>query len=263
MTRSSSDVPFLPMNRRSFLHVAAGALAAPLVATQASARTAGIENLIPQCPVGFVDRHELMTSTAEDAAPLQRRVIPAEQLRHGDQGLAARGVRIQFGGIRLPEGRLANSLIEIKLDLSMEVPDCETDSIPWHMWSYSNSGVLSASGGVDAFVPLRNDGSLVFDMTVQWGNGPVRTYQAKLTTGRAGGVPKLRPGTYCMAVPDGGHQHRSDWKSARWQDAGNAACAGLYLPTQPETQSTTEVPVSFAHLVFTIDDGSTKTSVSA
>lgn len=263
MTRSGADVQFHPMNRRSFLHVAAGALAAPLVATQASAGTVGVENAVPQCPVGFVASAETSTPPTADGMPLQRRVVPAEQLRHGDRRLAARGVRMQFEGIRLPEGRLADRLRELKLDLSMEVPHCDTDSIPWHLWSYSNSGVLSASGGVDAFVPLRNDGSLVFDMNVQWAGGPMRVYQAKLTTGGTRGVPKLQAGTYCITVPDGERGFPSAWQSTRWHDSGDPARDGLYLPVRPETQSTCKVPVPFAHLVFTIDRGSPEALVNA
>lgn len=263
MTRSSAGKLYHPINRRSFLHVAAGALAAPLVANQASAGTPGIDNAIPQCPVGFVDQHDIVAAAAEDAMPLQHRVIPAEQLRSGDRRLTSKGVRLQFGGIRLPEGHLADRLKEVNLDLSMEVPGCDTDSIPWHLWSYSNRGVLNVSGGVDAFVPLRYDGSLVFDMTVQWANEPVRAYQAKLTAGREGGVPKLRAGTYCMTVPDGSRQHSSDWKSVRWQETGNTARAGLYLPARPETQSTDGVPVPFAHLVFMIAEGSSEAVINA
>lgn len=283
MSQVSSDLQSQAINRRSFLQAAAGALTVPLIGAQASAATSATAistpvAIIPQSPVGYVKREDLATAVADYGAPRQHSVIPAEHIRRGDERLTAQPIRLQIAGIRLPEiagiklpeisgiglpeGHVERHLRSLTLSLSMEVPGCDTDSIPWHLWSYSNQGVLNVSGGVDAYVPVRNDGTLLFDMKVQWGNESARAYQAKLTTGHERGVAKLHAGTYCIAVPDG-RRFPSAWHSARWQDNEDEARSGLCAKAYPESQSTSEVPAPFAHLVFTIDHGPLKAESNA
>lgn len=253
-----------PISRRSFLHVSTGALATQWIVAKSFAETratptSAIAATVPQCPVGLVDRsHENMTSLGADSVAPQRRIIPAERLRSGDPRLASQGIRLQCAGIRLPEGRVSRQLRSLTLDLAMEVPGTASGTVPWKLWSYSNQRIKYVSGNVDVYVPLRGDGSLVFDMTVQWGAEPARNYQAKLTTGHSHDVSKLCPGTYCIAVPDGECQFPSAWRSARWEDSANAARGGLYLPASAEANPKAGVPVPFAHLVFIIEEASTE-----
>jgi hypothetical protein len=246
-----------PVGRRSFLQMAAGAVAFPWVGAQASTALnpqskGAIPENVPQCPVGFVKPRKLNSAIGGDVALAQQRIIPAERLWYGDSQLKADGVRLQFEGIRLPDVQLSERLQSLTVDLVMDTADA--GSIPWNLWSYSNFDIQNMGGGLDILVPLRNDGSLLLDMTVQWDGLPSQRYQAALTTGRAWTLPKLCPGTYCIPVAHEEVRFPAAWNQTRWEDTGDVSHGAMCLPAHTCAPATAGTPVSFPHLVFTVDN---------
>jgi len=191
------------IDRRTFLQAATGCVAVPWLASTTSTAIASETAAIPQCLVGFIEHGDSGVPSLPDIASTQQRITPAEQIAEGDPRLDAQGVRLHFRGIHFADDRASSELNSLMLDLEMQVMDAEVDSIPWHFWTYSKREVLNVSGEVIARVPLRDDGSLIFTMTMQSGLRSPSEYQIKLTTGTERGVPKLRLGTYVIAVPNG------------------------------------------------------------
>ena len=251
MTRENALEPTRQVGRRSFLQLAAGAMTLPWASAHAASGTgAAAPPKIPRCPVGFVQPRQLGAAAGDDMGSASRRIIPAEQLWFGDRQLDAKGARLHFAGIRLPEGRLSEDLQSVTVDLNMETDSAGT--IPWHMWSCSNFDIQNVGSDLDVFVPLREDGSLSLDVCVRWVGKAPRRYQAVLTTGRALWVPKLRPGTYCIPVCNEKLRFPSAWNQTRWEDTGNVAGSALRLPAG--ASGPLGSPVAFPHLVFAVDN---------
>jgi hypothetical protein len=191
-----------PINRRTFLMNATGCVAVPWLVSTASAAPLPVIQVAPRCRVGFIDHHHSAISRNQDIAAARQWEIPAEQITHGDSRLNAQGVRLHFRGIHFADDRASCDLHSLTLDLEMQVDGAAADSIPWHLWTYSNREVLNVSGDVHARVPLRDDGSLLFTVTTHSESQSPSAHSIKLTTGSDRGVPKLRLGTYVIAVPN-------------------------------------------------------------
>jgi len=193
----------LSLDRRAFMQVSMSGIAVQWLGASALARPVTKAPAVSRCLVGFVDTLDFSELDHGGHAMTQQSVVPAERLTNGDLGLEAQGVCLRFHGIQFPEGWASESLEVLTVDLEMQVGDSAAETIPWHLWTYSNQEVLNVSGEVRANVPLRPDGSLRFSVTVQSRSEPPQQYQIKLTTGSEPGIPKLRTGTYCVSVPDG------------------------------------------------------------
>lgn len=250
MSRVRSVRQSRSFNRRTFLKVASAGAAVHLMPKQPFASAEALPDSVSTFPVGILESSGEPTGPSGVGTLSQRRVIPAEQLPGGDPRVRAQGVRLHFHGIQFPAESRSRNLKLLMLDLETEVGDTQVDSIPWHFWTYSNQGILNVSGEVIAQIPLRNDGSLLFTMTVQSGVDAPRTCQAKLTTGRERGLPKLRSATYYMAVPDGDTRLPPNWETA------------LVLPAN-SSHAAPVVSAPFPYLMFTLADASSVEATAA
>jgi hypothetical protein len=206
------------ISRRSFLHVTSGVLAATVLSESAFAEsnsTAQSTNSVrsKNCAIGYVD-----AGPAGSGDDMRNPVIDARKLWRGEKMFATQGITLDFQGIRFPHELMAAQLSSVQVDLPFQVNGVDSNSIPWHMWSFSNRDVRNVSGGVTTNVPIGDNGALTFNIALEWTEGEVEHYQAVLSTGFRPGAAKLQSGTYCIALPSVSGVTKSPWSRAQWDE---------------------------------------------
>ncbi len=260
------------MHRRQFLLLGSSAVVG-LAATSLPAQVLrSMINVPGMLSVGYLD---YLPRTSE-SFPALPRLVSAESLSAGDPRFADSGVLMRMSGFWRPE-RSRSTPLSATL-LAYYPATAEHDKAPFVVWTYYSDGIRAFdTPRAKAHAPIDGDGlalALISSKPMRMVESTHHTTFAHVVSGNVGEVlpsreelvangagitlsagrngPKLRPGTYFIALEPAGTS--IDWNTVRVADLGAASSlnplGGGPLSLRSLTGSS---PVDFSYLALSID----------
>jgi hypothetical protein len=231
------------MRRREFLKLGSGGVAAlalpnlgvfSLSAASLNTRPASVQAAgLPRLAVAYCAQtptaHSTMPTVVSDRAG---RLTAATGLRSGDARLARDGAQLTLRGVA-PAG---SSVTAVRVLVDFQ----PFHTTPFHAWSFANG---SAAKTASFHMPIDSTAGLNLWLDVQHaGEATPRTDIVRFAVGDDADAPKLRTGTYVIALDSAA----GAWSRYRLQALGHGGL-GLY-----RVSSGGSVPADQAHLLLTV-----------
>lgn len=236
-------------SRRTFLigGTAAGVVAAATTLDRAQAQPIIRTETASQVPAAAIGYWDAQRNT----------IVTAARLPWGDRSLIETGARVTVHGLgneRPDPGISAFALLA-------HFPTKQAGiTVKFHAWKYRSDTMNHRSSPVSFCMPVSRTGGLALSVVypkksdAEGASGLIRSeHVCAFSAGALNKQPKLRPGTYFVALPDGRSNALPNWDECRfvpeYQDGvltGGTLCQATLTGLEP---------VTFHYLVLSVESG--------
>jgi hypothetical protein len=193
----------MSMRRRDFLTFASTGLFASLLPSQVFAQAGAL--VTPPFSIGYwsgtLPRGRIKGSTLSSSSlPFFPDMAPAEHPEVGDTLFLGTGVRVSLRGLYPRNNRTVLRKIS---SLAVTADYRPFHAVPLYAWQFRNQRPINCSSPISFTMPVSFESGLKLYLELATSAAPTRPQQllARFTLGQQPALPKLLPGTYCVAFP--------------------------------------------------------------